>query len=113
MLGRAAGAAVKIDSDAQVETGLCVAEGIESALAARQFGFSPVWALGSAGAIAKFPVLAGIEGLIIVGENDNANKNAAKECARRWYAANVEVIIATPLGDGEDMADVLLKRARA
>jgi hypothetical protein len=113
MLGRAASAAIKINSDEQVEIGLCVAEGIESALAARQLGFSPVWALGSAGAIAKFPVLSGIEGLTIVGENDDANKNAARDCAKRWYAANVEVIISTPSGDGEDMADVLLRSARA
>lgn len=44
MLGIAAGAAVKIDSNAEVTSGLAIGEGVESCLAARQLGFRPVWA---------------------------------------------------------------------
>jgi hypothetical protein len=49
MLGDAGGTAVKIDPDEIVTTGLVISEGIETALAARQLGLRPVWALGSAG----------------------------------------------------------------
>jgi hypothetical protein len=72
MLGRAKGAAIKLDSDADVTLGLHIGEGLETCLAARQLGYSPVWALGSAGAIAAFPVLPGIEAITIFAENDIA-----------------------------------------
>jgi len=70
MLGRVSGAAIKIDDDAEVTMGLAVGEGIETALAARQLGLRPVWALGSVGAIRSFPVLPGIGSLTILTESD-------------------------------------------
>src|SRR6185436_8607106 len=70
MLGRAKGAAIKIDSNADVTLGLHIGEGIETCLAARQLGYRPVWSLGSAGAIATFPVLPGLEAVSIFAEND-------------------------------------------
>ena len=76
MLGRARGAAVKLDPDDAVTLGLVVGEGIETCLAARQLGYRPCWALGSAQAIAKLPVLGGIEGLTMLGENDDDGANA-------------------------------------
>src|SRR5262249_42694446 len=54
--GRVGGCAVKIDPDENVTMGLHICEGIETALAARELGLSPVWALGSVVEIAKFPV---------------------------------------------------------
>jgi putative DNA primase/helicase len=102
MLGRCGNAAIKLDPDENVGLGLHVGEGIESCLAARLAGFRPVWALGSAGAIASFPVLSGIEAITILGEvNDGgANEQAARKCASRWVQAGREALGVEPsLGD--------------
>ena len=64
------GGAIKIDDDADVAQGLCVGEGLETCLAGRQMGFAPAWSLLSAGGIAGFPALAGLEGLTVFLEND-------------------------------------------
>jgi putative DNA primase/helicase len=63
MLGQSAGSAVKLDCDEIVTNGLHVAEGLETGLAARAIGLRPVWSLGSAGSVAAFPVLSGINSL--------------------------------------------------
>lgn len=70
MLGRAAGACVKLSADENVSIGLHVTEGIETALACMAMGFRPMWAALSAGGIAKFPVLAGIEALTVFTDHD-------------------------------------------
>ena len=75
MLGRARSAAIKLDADANVTLGLHLGEGLETCLAARLAGFRPVWALGSAGAIAAFPVLSGIEAITILGEVGDGGAN--------------------------------------
>ena len=56
MLGRVRGAAIKLDGDAEVAAGLHIGEGLETCMAARTLDFKPVWAVGSAGGIQKFPV---------------------------------------------------------
>lgn len=108
MLGPVAGAAIKIDADQDVEQGLAIGEGFETCLAGRMLGFRPVWALGSAGTIATFPVLAGIDALTLLAETDDrgANASAIKTCGTRWVAEQREVIVATPRVAG-DMNDVL------
>jgi putative DNA primase/helicase len=113
MLGVASKAAIKLDSDADVTLGLIVSEGFESGLAARLAGFRPVWALGSAGAIAVFPVLPGIEALTILGEvgDGGANHRAAEKCAARWIGAGQEAFIVTPLV-GKDLNDVWREAVR-
>jgi Toprim domain len=104
MLGRAKGAAIKLDSDEDVTLGLHIGEGIETCLAARQLGYHPVWALGSAGAIAAFPVLPGIEAITVFAENDNASKHAAEACGCRYESAGVEAwICEPPRGDMNDI----------
>jgi len=92
-LGPVRGAAIKLDPDENVLAGLHVAEGVETALAARQLGLSPVWALGSAGAIAAFPILPGVEAQTILAENDEASARAVSVCADRWHKADREVFI--------------------
>ena len=104
MLGIAAGAAIKFDADEQVTTGLTVGEGVETCLAARQIGFGPVWALASAGAISKFPLLGGIETLTLLAENDPASERAIDEVADRWLSAGREVLIVRP--SAGDMNDI-------
>ncbi|RYB01302.1 DUF7146 domain-containing protein [Lichenibacterium ramalinae] len=106
MLGIAAGAAVKIDSDDAVTMGLSVGEGIESCLAARQLGFQPVWALASAGSISALPVLGGVEALTLLAENDPASDRAISQCAARWHAAGREVTVVTP-NFGSDLNDAI------
>lgn len=103
MLGRAKGAAIKLDADEDVTLGLHVGEGIETCLAGQQLGYRPVWALGSAGAIAAFPVLAGIETVIVLAESDDASSRAAEACCERYEAAESEArICRPPTGDLND-----------
>jgi hypothetical protein len=106
MLGRAYGAAIKLNADEAVELGLCIGEGVETCLAAWLAGFRPVWVLGSAGAIAAFPVLSGIDAITILGEvNDSGvNRRAAQLCAARWMEAGREALVVTPQV-GSDLND--------
>ena len=48
-LGPVAGAAVKLDADDTVLSGLHIGEGVETCLTARQKGLKPTWALGKRG----------------------------------------------------------------
>jgi hypothetical protein len=92
-LGPVGGAAIKLDPDKDVDADLHVAEGIETALAARQLGLRQTWALGSASAIAAFPVLPAVGALTILAENDEASARAVSACAHRWHEADREVFI--------------------
>ena len=107
MLGRVRGAAIKLDADENVTLGLHVGEGVETCLAARLAGFRPVWALGSASAIAALPVLSGIEAITILGEvgDGGANHRAVRACAARWIEDGREAFIIAPLVGG-DLNDV-------
>jgi putative DNA primase/helicase len=108
MLGPVAGSAVKLDP---VGTSLVVGEGVETCLAARQLGLSPVWALGSAGAIERFAPVPGVDELVILGENDNgSNGAAAAECCRKWKPRDVH-LFAPPTGF-KDLNDVLMENKK-
>ena len=61
MLGPVAGCAIKLTPDADVLHGLGVVEGIETGLSVLCAGWSPIWVLGSAGAVADFVPLPGLE----------------------------------------------------
>jgi putative DNA primase/helicase len=113
-LGSIGGSAVKLSDDQEVTHGLVVGEGVESTLAGMGLGFAPAWALGSANGIRQFPVLAGIEALTILVDNDasGTGQAAARECSARWTAAGREVFRAVPLRPGEDFNDVVILRAR-
>jgi putative DNA primase/helicase len=112
MLGRARGAAIMLDPDEAVTAGLTIAEGIESALAGRALGWKPCWALGSAGAIAHFPVLSGIECLNVLAEFDDsgANARAIEQVGARWNDDGRQVLIIEPRHGG-DMNDALRRCA--
>ncbi len=107
MLGRARQAAIKLDADESVTIGLHIGEGVETCLAAWLAGFRPVWALGSASAIAAFPVLSGIEAITVLGEvgDGGANHRAAQTCATRWIEAGRDALMVEPLV-GSDLNDV-------
>ena len=103
MLGNAG--VIRLTPDDQVTTGLGVAEGIETSLSVMQgFGWRPVWAATSAGAINRFPVLFGVEALTIFADPDGAGMQAARGCAARWVESGREARICTPpRGDFNDL----------
>lgn len=101
MLGRARGACVKLSPDAEVTQGLGIAEGIETALSVMQAGWRPVWACLSAGGIAGFPVLPGVECLTIFADRDETGERAAREACQRWQGAGREALAMVPLGGGD------------
>jgi hypothetical protein len=118
MLGPVAGCAIKLSAHEDVSLRLHIGEGIETGLAGMMLGFAPMWVLGSAGAIASFPVLSGVECLTILTDNDKANavtgktpgQNAAKECSKRWTDAGCEVRRIVPNMVGDDIADIVQRR---
>ena len=95
---------VRLVPDEDVGTGLGLAEGIETALAIMQrTGWRPIWAATSAGAIARFPVLPGIEALTVFADADAAGLAAARACAARWAAAGRDArLLRPPAGDWDD-----------
>jgi hypothetical protein len=73
----------------KITNGLGIAEGIETALAVTQrVGWGPCWAAGSAGGLAKFPVLP-MTTLNIFADHDETGVGlkAARACAQRWADA--------------------------
>ncbi|SDO52097.1 Toprim domain-containing protein [Methylobacterium phyllostachyos] len=116
VFGSATAAAIMLDDQAEVSTGLTVGEGIETCLAARQIGLKPVWSLISAGNIGALPVLPGIEALTVLGEVDTApnrpSATAFERVALRWDAAGHAVDIVMPRA-GKDMNDALMAEVGA
>jgi hypothetical protein len=108
MLGVVQRAAVKLGDSSST---LTIGEGVETGMAARQLGLAPVWALGSAGAISFFPLIDGVQTLIILGEADNTSAEAIRLCTQRWHRAFRKVQIASPT-IGSDINDALIANAK-
>lgn len=72
--------------------GLAVGEGIETCLTVGRV-HAPVWSLIDASNLKAFPVLAGIESLLIAADHDDAGLQAATACADRWTRAGKSVHI--------------------
>lgn len=106
---RKQGGAVMLWPHEAVTRGLGVAEGIETALALAH-AMTPAWALIDAGNLASFPAIAGIESLVIAVDHDDAGQEAADECARRWVAREVRLVM--PPTPGADLADVARSATR-
>lgn len=105
-LGSKAGGVVRLWPDESVTTGLAVAEGVETALAAAH-ALTPVWAALDAGNLSRLPVLAGIESLTIFVDRDESGtgQEAAADCADRWLDAGRGVVLLMPDRIGADIAD--------
>jgi putative DNA primase/helicase len=101
MLGRAKGACVKLTEDADVTSGLGIAEGIETALSVMRDGFRPMWACLSAGTIENFPALSGIQCLTVFADADQTGIDAARTCISRWRDAGCEANALHPAGGGD------------
>ena len=104
MLGVTRRAAVKLDP---ANLTLAIGEGIETAMAARELGLAPAWALGGVGAITSFPVIDGVKTLVILGEVGKASADAVGFCAPRWHAARRKVRVVMP-EQGSDLNDELI-----
>ncbi len=99
------GGVVRLVADADVTTGLGIAEGIETALAVLGSGWSPVWACVDAGNVSAFTVLSGIEALTVFADHDDAGLRAASTAAQRWRDAGREAAIAVPPKVSSDWCD--------
>jgi Toprim domain len=112
MLGASAGAVVKLSPDENLITVLGIGEGIETALSMPMlpecFGI-PVWACLSAGSLAAFPVLAGVEVLWIAVDNDpsGSGERAALAVVNRWTDAGREVFTIVPHALKSDINDIV------
>ena len=107
-LGPKTGAAIMF---APANGTLAVGEGLETMLSAMMRGYAPAWALGDAGGVAAFPVLAGIKHpLTIIVDNDEAGHAAALNCSKRWTSAGRAVRRVVPKRIGWDFNDLVVER---
>lgn len=113
MAGPVKGCAIKLSPDETIRNTLAIAEGIETALAAAQLNYRPIWAVASAGGIRDFPVLKPIKCLAIMVDNDasGTGRAVAAECSKRWTAKGREVFRFMPKQAGHDMADLVREAA--
>lgn len=102
------GGCIRLWPDEAVTYGLGIAEGIETALSLA-WAYAPVWATIDAGHLAQFPVLPGIETLVIAQDQDPAGMSAASICARRWAEADKEVLVTRQAAN--DLNDVVMEVA--
>jgi hypothetical protein len=99
---------------------LYLGEGIETVLAAatrlRDHGelMQPAWAAGAAGAIDKFPLVAGVEELVLLVDHGTAGEAAAGACCRAWRAAGRRVRrLRTQDPELNDFNDLVCTKLRA
>lgn len=117
MLGPAGGAAMMITSRHDTfwaEPSFCprlaVCEGLETGLALLMQRQRCVWALGSAGAIARLPLIFAVGHLLICADNDEngVGLRAALDCAERWNACPFQkATILMPSAMDSDFADLV------
>lgn len=113
MLGPAAHAAMKLSGHGQTFdeclsycSRLYVCEGLETGLGLIQHGLRPVWALGSAGAIGRLPVMFGVGSIVICADHDDVGLEGAIDCMQRWQRApHHRAVIWSPNMDEADFAD--------
>ena len=94
MFGR--GGVVRLSPNDVVTVGLGLTEGIEDGLAVLLSGWRPAWAATSAGAVARFPVLSGIEALTVFADADTPGMKAAIACVARWRENGRSAVITSP-----------------
>ena len=104
-----------MSADDEVGEGLHLCEGLETALSGMsdpRMNFLPMWAAGSTSQLKDFPVLAGVECLTIIADNDEneASVDAASTAYWRWKDAGRTVRIRQPKERG-DLNDVM-RRAK-
>lgn len=113
--GSLRGASIKLGQPAlrpDGRMGLGVAEGIETALAARQLGQVPVWPCVAANMLEQFEPPASVQNLYIFADNDasGTGQRVAHNLAKRMAARGIEARVLLPEQEGMDWADVLEAR---
>jgi putative DNA primase/helicase len=110
-LGPVGGGAVRL-GQVRPDTWLCVAEGIETALAVTTACGIPAWAGLSAGGVRALMLPFEARMVLICADNDanRVGQRAAADAAQRWLTEGRRVRIAMPPESGTDMADVLVGR---
>ena len=113
-LGPVGGGAVRL-GHVRPDTWLCVAEGIETALAVTTACGIPAWAGLSAGGIRALVLPPEARMVLICADNDanEIGQRAAADAAQRWLAEGRRVRIAMPPESDTDMADVLIGHSGA
>lgn len=94
---------------------LAVGEGIETTLAAstrywiRNAPLHPAWAMGSKSNLESLPLLASVEQLVVLSDNDASDQGqaAARACALTWQQAGREVVLLTPKQVDSDFNDLI------
>lgn len=86
------GGCIRLTPNDEVNAVLGIAEGLETALSLA-WAPLPVWAMIDANHLSQFPLLAGIQTLVIAQDQDAAGIAAATTCASRWAAADKEVYV--------------------
>jgi DNA polymerase I-like protein with 3'-5' exonuclease and polymerase domains len=93
---------------------LVLGEGVETTLAAatrihhRGAPLRPAWSALAAIPLGQFPLIPGVERLIVLVDHDPEGKTAAACCAERWTGAGRTVVRLTPKQRGFDFNDIIL-----
>lgn len=95
---RVKGGLIRLWPDEAVTHGLAVGEGIETMLSLAH-AYTPVWSCIDASNLAAFPLLNGIESLVIAADGDAPGRQAAGACAARWRRAGRQAAIVDPGND--------------
>lgn len=107
--GLLAGASIKLFEPTVINGKLTlgVAEGIETALACCLASGIPTWSCVSASGIKSFEWPAGLQSLVIFGDNDasGVGQSAARDLAGRAAAAGLECRVLIPQTIGNDWLD--------
>ena len=100
---------------------LAIGEGLETTLAAatrlayRGEPLRPAWAALSTTGLVRFPVIDGVEKLLVLADNDSngAGQAAADACKFRWREAGRRSERLTPDRPDSDFADIILEMGPA
>jgi Toprim domain/CHC2 zinc finger len=95
---------------------LILGEGLETTLAAATripyhgAPLQPAWATLSAPALRRFPLIAGVERLIILADHDlnGEGQAAAEQCKQHWQQAGRTGVVLLPEQPGTDFNDIAI-----
>jgi DNA polymerase I-like protein with 3'-5' exonuclease and polymerase domains len=105
--------AIKLRSGADQ---LVIGEGIETVIAGAMRlanKSSALWAMGSAAAIGKLPLVSGFASITILADREanNIGLDNARACAERWRRANRKFVLAIPHQAEADFNDLIRRKA--
>lgn len=102
------GGAIRLSDPSKL---LCVAEGVETALAVKALYKEPCWAVGNAVLLEGFEVPQGVEHVCIFADNDAnyTGQKAAYTLANKLHMKGIKAVVYVPEVIGEDFNDVLMR----